>query len=102
MIICQRSYQNLMTGSGYLQGINVLNFHPRKLSQDGPDSTQKQWMIILKHRVIFLPAINQSPTELDTIHEVLQQVNRKTEILNVQSADLVLDHTIFTRPGYPE
>ena len=24
------------------------------------------------HRVSFLPAINQSPTELDTVHEVLQ------------------------------
>ena len=49
------------------------------------------------HRVSFLPAINQSPTELDTAHEVLQQVKRKTEILNVQSADLVLDHAIFTK-----
>ena len=49
------------------------------------------------HRVSFLPAINQSPTELDTVHEVLQQVKRKTEILNVQSADLVLDHAIFTK-----
>ena len=49
------------------------------------------------HRVSFLPAINQSPTELDTVHEVLQQVKRKTEILNVQSADLVRDHAIFTK-----
>ena len=49
------------------------------------------------HRVSFLPAINQSPTELDTVHEVLQQVKRKTEILNVQSADLVLDHAIFIK-----
>ena len=49
------------------------------------------------HGVSFLPAINQSPTELDTVHEVLQQVKRKTEILNVQSADLVLDHAIFTK-----
>ena len=30
------------------------------------------------HRVSFLPAINQSPTELGTVHEVLQQVKRKT------------------------
>ena len=30
-------------------------------------------------------------------HRVLQQVKRKTEILNVQSADLVLDHAIFTK-----
>ena len=86
-----------MIGSGYLQDINVPNSHPRKPSQVGPDSTQKQWMIILKRRVSFLPAINQSPTELDTVHEVLQQVKRKTEILNVQSADLVLDHAIFTK-----
>ena len=49
------------------------------------------------HIVSFLPAINQSPTELGTVHEVLQQVKRKTEILNVQSADLVLDHPIFTK-----
>ena len=48
-------------------------------------------------RVSFLPAINQSPTELDTVHEVLQQVKRKTEILTVQSAGLVLDHAIFTK-----
>ena len=34
---------------------------------------------------------------MDTVHEVLQQVKRKTEILNVQSADLVLDHAIFTK-----
>ena len=37
------------------------------------------------------------PIKLDTFHEVLQQVKRKTEILNVQSADLVLDHAIFTK-----
>ena len=49
------------------------------------------------HRVSFLPVIKQSPTELDNVHEVLQQVKRKTEILNVQSADLVLDQAIFTK-----
>ena len=36
-------------------------------------------------------------------HRVLQQVKRKTEILNVQSADLVLDHAKFTKTFlYPE
>ena len=49
------------------------------------------------HKVSFLPAINQSPTKMDTVHEVLKQVKRKSELLNVQSADLVLDHAIFTK-----
>ena len=49
------------------------------------------------HIVSFLPVINQTPTELHTVHEVPQKVKRKTEILNVQSADLVLDHAVFTK-----
>ena len=37
------------------------------------------------HSVHFLPAINQSPTRFDTVQEVLNQVQRKAEILGHQS-----------------
>ena len=38
-------------------------------------------------RVVFY----QPPTELDTLHEVLQQVKRKTEILNGGLRDIVIE-----------
>ena len=68
-----------MIGSGYLQDINVFNFHPHKLSQ------------------------SKIMDDNFETHRVLQQVKRKTEILNVQSADLVRDHANFTKTFlYPE
>ena len=52
--------------------------------------------MLLPHKVYFLPAINQSPTQNDTVQEVLNQVHKKTQILGQQqSADLVFDHAIY-------
>lgn len=45
----------------------------------------------------FLPAINQSPTQNDTVQEVLNQVHKKTQKLGHQSADLVFDHAIYAK-----
>ena len=49
------------------------------------------------HTVFYLPAINQSPTKLDTVQEVLLQVKEKSEALLLPSADLVLDHAIYAK-----
>ena len=49
------------------------------------------------HAVHYLPAINQSPTKFDTIQEILLQVKEKSERLNLPSADLVLDHAIYSK-----
>ena len=53
--------------------------------------------MLLPHKVYFLPAINQSPTQNDTVQEVLNQVHKKTQILGQQSADLVFDHAIYAK-----
>ncbi|MEM7298199.1 MAG: hypothetical protein AAF391_08040, partial [Bacteroidota bacterium] len=49
------------------------------------------------HKVHYLPAINQSPTKLDTVQEVLKQVKAKAEAIGLQHADLVLDHAIYSK-----
>ena len=49
------------------------------------------------HTVCYLPAINQTPTRLDTVQEVLLQVKEKSEALLLPSADLVLDHAIYSK-----
>ena len=43
-----------------------------------------------KYNVSFLPAINQSPTQFDTVYEILKQVKRKTELLNQFSQRLLI------------
>ena len=49
------------------------------------------------HTITYLPAINKSPTKLDTVQEVLFQVREKSETLGLKSADLVLDHAIYSK-----
>ena len=50
-----------------------------------------------RHSIHYLPAINQSPTKFDTVQEILVQVKKKSESLGLVSADLVMDHAIYTK-----
>ena len=54
-------------------------------------------LAIDKHTVAYLSTINKSPTQMDTIQEVLCQVKEKAEALNLKESDLVLDHTIYCK-----
>ena len=45
----------------------------------------------------YLPAINQSPTKLETIQEMLNQVKAKADKLNLNCTALVLDHAIYSK-----
>ena len=49
------------------------------------------------HTISYLPAINKSPTKMDTVLEVLQQVKVKSEALGLKYADLVMDHAIYSK-----
>ena len=49
------------------------------------------------HSIHYLPAINKSPTKLDVIKEILDQVKAKAEKLNLPCTDLVLDHAIYSK-----
>lgn len=49
------------------------------------------------HSISFLPTINQPPTQFDTVHEVLPQAKRKSEVLGLASADLVFGHAIYAK-----
>lgn len=49
------------------------------------------------HNVAYLPAINSSPTEMDTVLEVLQQSKAKAENLGLKEADVVLDQAIYAK-----
>ena len=49
------------------------------------------------HSVHYLPAINQSPTKLETIQEMLNLVKAKAVKLNLNCTDLVLDHAIYSK-----
>ena len=49
------------------------------------------------HQVAYLPSINSSPTKMSTVQEVLIQVKQKAEKLGLTEADLVLDHTIYSK-----
>ena len=48
--------------------------------------------------VYYLPSINQSPTKMETVQEVLLQVKAKAEALDLTKVDLVLDHAIYCKP----
>ena len=50
-----------------------------------------------RHSIHYLPAINQSPTQFDTVQEILAQAKKKSESLGLVSADLVLDHAIYAK-----
>ena len=43
------------------------------------------------------PAMNQSPTKLETLQEMLNQVKAKAGKLNLNCTDLVLDHAIYSK-----
>ena len=45
----------------------------------------------------YLPAINKSPTRLDTVQEMLNQVKAKADKLNQNCTDPVLDHAIYSK-----
>ena len=47
--------------------------------------------------VTFLPSINQAPTELSTIIEIVKQVKLKFQVLYLKEVDLVADHAIFSK-----
>ena len=47
--------------------------------------------------VFYLPAINQSPTKLETVQEVLYQVKSKSQAIGLQCSNLVLDHAIYSK-----
>ena len=52
---------------------------------------------VLTHHVHYLPAIDQSPTKLDTVQEILVQVKSKAEAIGFTCTDLVLDHAIYAK-----
>lgn len=49
------------------------------------------------HDIHYLPTIDQSPTKVETVHEILLQVKAKSENLGLRYADLVLDHAIYCK-----
>ena len=52
---------------------------------------------INKHTVTYLPTINKSPTQMDTIQEILCQVKEKAEAFDLKETDLALDHAIYCK-----
>ena len=49
------------------------------------------------HEIYYLPAINASPTENDTVLELLQQSKCKAEKLGLDETDIVLDKAIYVK-----
>ena len=49
------------------------------------------------HSVYYLPAINQSPTKMDTVQEILLQAKAKAEAVGLRETDVVLDHAIYCK-----
>ncbi len=49
------------------------------------------------HRVVYLPAINQSPTKLETVQELLVQSKEKAEALGLSETDVVMDQAIYAK-----
>ena len=47
------------------------------------------------HNVHYLPSIDQSPTKLDTVQEILNQLKAKIVQLGLGCTDLILEHAIF-------
>ena len=43
------------------------------------------------HQIAYLPAINASPTKLDTVLEILIQSKAKAEFLGLEETDVVMD-----------
>ena len=49
------------------------------------------------HTITYLPAINQSPTKLETVLELLMQSKEKAEALGLSETDVVLDQAIYAK-----
>ena len=49
------------------------------------------------HIVGYLSTICQSPTKMDVVLEVLKKYKQKSEALNLNETDLVLDHAIYAK-----
>ncbi len=49
------------------------------------------------HEISYLPAINQSPTKLDTVLELLCQSKEKAEKIGLKETDVVLDQAIYAK-----
>ena len=49
------------------------------------------------NNITFLPSINQAPTKLSTIVEIVKQVKLKSQALSLKEVDLVADHAIFSK-----
>ena len=47
--------------------------------------------------ISYLPSINDSPTKYEVVQEVLLECQAKAETLNLDVADLVLDHAIYCK-----
>jgi len=49
------------------------------------------------HQIAYLPAINASPTKLDTVLEILIQSKAKAENMGLRETDVVMDQAIYTK-----
>lgn len=49
------------------------------------------------HEISYLPAINESPTKIDTVLELLNQSKEKAEKLGLSETDIVLDQAIYAK-----
>ena len=49
------------------------------------------------HQICYLPAINKSPTKMDTVLELLTQSKIKAEKLGLKETDVVLDQAIYAK-----
>ena len=49
------------------------------------------------HQIAYLPAIDQSPTKLETVKELLLQSKLKAEKLELQETDIVFDLAIYAK-----
>ena len=49
------------------------------------------------HFVDYLPAIDGSPTKMETVQEILMQIKMKSEKLGLSCADAVFDHAIYAK-----
>jgi hypothetical protein len=49
------------------------------------------------HIISYLPAIDQSPTKMETVFEVLKQSKSKAETLGLRETDVVFDQAIYAK-----
>ena len=82
---------------------NILRTLLRAIDKTIPDWTGFNYLINQSddreqvHEIYYLPAINASPTENDTVLELLQQSKCKAEKLGLDETDIVLDQAIYAK-----